>query len=84
MMQNNCEMIETLAHGYLSDSTQREISNGYTHAGLDGFQNYFHPGLLGESSLSTGKVNMALTHSHSELLLEVSSATLILLKITWE
>ena len=26
----------------------------------------------------------ALTHSHSELLLEVSSASLILLKITWE
>ena len=31
-------MTETLAHGYLSESTQRELSNGYQH---NRFQMFF-------------------------------------------
>ena len=30
-MQKSEKMIETLAHGYSSDSTQRELSNEYQH-----------------------------------------------------
>ena len=29
MEQNTCKMIETFAHGYSSESTQRELSNEY-------------------------------------------------------
>ena len=31
MMQNTWEMTETLANGYSSESTQRELSNEYQH-----------------------------------------------------
>ena len=31
MMQKNMKMTETLAYGYSSESTQRELSNEYQH-----------------------------------------------------
>ena len=31
MMQNTCKKIETLAHEYSSEGTQRELSNEYQH-----------------------------------------------------
>ena len=31
MMQKTCNMIETLAHGFSSESTQCELSNEYQH-----------------------------------------------------
>ena len=31
MMQKSWKMTETLAHGYLSESTPRELSNEYQH-----------------------------------------------------
>ena len=31
MMQKNCKMIETLAHGNSSESSQQEFSNDYQH-----------------------------------------------------
>ena len=31
MMQRTWKMIETLAHGHSSESTQRELSNEYQH-----------------------------------------------------
>ena len=31
MMQKSWNMIETLAHGYSYESTQRELSNEYQH-----------------------------------------------------
>ena len=31
LMQNNNKMTETLAHGYSSESTLRELSNDYQH-----------------------------------------------------
>ena len=43
----NLKMTETLANGYSSESTQRELSSEYqqlaTRQGLDGFQKYLHP-----------------------------------------
>ena len=36
-------MIETLAHGYSSERTQRELSNEYHHDSLNGFQTSLHP-----------------------------------------
>ena len=41
MMQYAWKIIETLAYGYLTDSTQRELYNEYHAAwlGLDGFRN---------------------------------------------
>ena len=51
-------MIETLAHGYSSESTQRELSNEYQHGrDLDGFQKSLHHSALDKSSLSIGRVN---------------------------
>ena len=56
MMQKNApKMTETLAHGYSSESTQRDLSNEY-HQGLDGFQNCLHSRALEESSLSIRSV----------------------------
>ena len=51
-------MIETLAHGYLPESTLRELSNEYQHdkVSKDGFQKSLHPCALDESSLSIGRV----------------------------
>ena len=31
MMQKNWKMIETMAHGYSSESIQQELSNDYQH-----------------------------------------------------
>ena len=50
-------MTETLANGYSSKSTQRELSNEYQHVGLDGFQNNMYPCALDKSSLSIVRVN---------------------------
>ena len=48
----------TLVYGYLSENTQRELSNEYQHDRvLDGFQRSLHPCPLDESSLSFGRVN---------------------------
>ena len=42
-------MTETLANGYLSESTQRELSNEYQHNRvLDGFQKYLRHCALDE------------------------------------
>ena len=51
-------MTETLAHGYLPESTLRELSNEYQHnrVSKDGFQKSLHPCALDESSLSIGRV----------------------------
>ena len=50
-------MTETLAHGYLSGSTQRELFNGCQHKqGLDGFQKSLRPCALDNRSLSIGRV----------------------------
>ena len=51
------KMTVTLAHGYSSESTERELSNQY-HAwqGLDGFPKSLCPCALEESSLSIGRV----------------------------
>ena len=39
MMQKTCDMIETLAHGYSSESSQPELYNVYKHdMSLNGFQ----------------------------------------------
>ena len=53
MILKTLKMNETLAYGYSSDSTQRELSNEYQH---DGFQKSVHPCALDESSLSIGRV----------------------------
>ena len=52
-------MTETLANGYSSECSQRELSNEYKHAwqGLDNFQKYLCPNALDESSLSSIRVN---------------------------
>ena len=49
-------MTETLAYGYSSESTNRELSNEYQ--GLDGFQKSLHSCALDGSSLSIGRVNL--------------------------
>ena len=50
------KMTETLANGYSSESTQRELSNEYLHDRVKMFfQNSLHP--LDECSLSIGRVN---------------------------
>ena len=50
-------MTETLAHGYSSESTLRELSNGYQHDRVKNvFQKSLHPSALNESSLSIGRV----------------------------
>ena len=58
MMQKNLKMIETLAHGYSSESTQQELFNEYQH---DRFRFSKNRSLcscaLDESSLSIERVN---------------------------
>ena len=49
-------MTETLTHGYSSESTERELSNGYPHDKY-GFQS-LHPWALAESSLRIGRVKI--------------------------
>ena len=59
MMQKNLKMIETLAHGYSSESTVRELSNEYQHDWvLKGFEISLRPCALEESSLSIRRVNI--------------------------
>ena len=41
MQKKPWNMTETQAHGYLSESTQREQYNEYQQ-GLDGYQKYVH------------------------------------------
>ena len=48
-------MAPTLAHGYSSESSQRELSHEYQQ-GLDGFQNALHPCALNQSSSSIERV----------------------------
>ena len=51
-------MTETLAHGYLSDSTQRELFNEYQHDRISMvFQKSLSHCALEESSLSIGRVD---------------------------
>ena len=59
MMQKSEKMIETLANGYSSESTQRELSNEYQHDSVskDDFQKTLHLCALDESGLSIGRVN---------------------------
>ena len=54
MMQNTWKMTETLAHGYSSESTLRELSMQWIALwqGLDDFQKSLPPCVLDESSLS--------------------------------
>ena len=50
-------MTETLAYGYSSERTQRELSNEYqTWQGYDGFQKSLRPCASDGSSLSIGRV----------------------------
>ena len=52
-------MTATLANGYLSESTQRELSNEYQlERALFGFQKYLHTCSLDLSSLSIGRVQL--------------------------
>ena len=51
-------MTETLANGYSSESTQRELFNEYEHDGSDDFQKSLHPCAYGESSLSIRRVKV--------------------------
>ena len=52
-------MIETLANGYSSVSTQRELSNEYEHNRVKMvFKNILHICALVESSLGIGRVNI--------------------------
>ena len=59
MMQKPWKIIETLAHGYSSESNRQEISNEYqpTWQSLNWFQKSLRPCALDEISLSIGKVN---------------------------
>ena len=55
MMQKAWKVIETLAYGYSSESTQWQLSNEYQQ-GMDGFQKHSpRPCPLDESSLSIGR-----------------------------
>ena len=50
-------MTETLAHGYSSKSTQRELSNEYQHDMVEKlFKKSLHPCALDESSLTKGSI----------------------------
>ena len=52
-------MTETLAHGYSSESTQRDLSNEYQQDRvLMVFRKSLHLCALDESSLSKGRVNI--------------------------
>ena len=60
-MQNSREMTETLAHGYSSESTPRELFNEYQHDRvLDGVQKSLHPCALDVSIISIGRVDTEL------------------------
>ena len=50
-------MTETLANGYSSKSTQRELSNEYVHDRVYMVLNFSRSCALDESSLSIGRVN---------------------------
>ena len=51
-------MIETLAHGYSSESTQQVLFNEYQHDRFwMSFQKSMYPCPLEESSLGIGRVN---------------------------
>ena len=56
MLKNTCGMTETLANGYSSESTRRELSNEYWSQGLDGFQKSLSPCALDKSNLSIGRL----------------------------
>ena len=58
-MQNTFQMTETLAHGYSSESTPRELSNEYQYDRVSMiFKNLcINPSALDESSLSIVRVN---------------------------
>ena len=59
MVQKPYKMTETLAYGYSSESSRRELSNEYQHKqGLGGFQTFLHHFASDESSLSIGRVNL--------------------------
>ena len=54
-------MLETLAHGYLSESAQREVSHEYQHDWVKlVFQRSLHPCASDENSLSSGRVDIML------------------------
>ena len=58
--KNILKMIETLALGYSSESTQRELFNEYRHEqGLDGFQTCLLSCALDESGLRMGRIKDA-------------------------
>ena len=54
-LKANKIICETLAYGYSTESTQRELSNEYQHDRfyMLSFQKSFHPSALDESSLNT-------------------------------
>ena len=57
MMQKPLKIVETLANGYSSDSTQRELSYEYPDDLVRMISNFFlHSCALGESNLSIRRV----------------------------
>ena len=54
MIKKKSKIIETLAHGYSTEGTQWELSNGYQH---DRVQMFFKRLCFGRSSLSIEKGN---------------------------
>ena len=49
-MQTTCKIIESLAHGYSSESTQQELSDEYQHDRvLMVFKKSLHPGAIEQS-----------------------------------
>ena len=59
-------MIETLANGYSSKSTQRELSNEYQHNRVKMvFKKSLRPCALDKSSFSIGRVKKKINYSSS-------------------
>ena len=59
LYKKNLKMTETLANGYSSESTRRELSNVYTNmTGFGWFSKILCPCALDESSLSIGRVKV--------------------------
>ena len=53
----NFKMSETLANGYSSKSSQKELSNEFLHDRVKMFFNFLRSCALDESSLGIGRVN---------------------------
>ena len=58
-LQNDAKITKTLANGYSSESTQRELSNEYQHDRVwIFFQKSLNPCALDKSTLCIGRVNV--------------------------